>query len=145
PGTKPAGATDVAAAASAVVGSVPAAIPQQTVDAITAPAKYPFEPLPPPPVPATSTTPAPALPASAAQAAAEPAARAKPTTSSPPIEEIDEGWDLGDDDPTATSDAAQAAAAADANMERPQDSPSSSEMAGDGGTGGDGIDEPGWD
>ena len=84
------------------------------------------DPLPPPP-------------------AVEPA-RAKRISNSPPIEEIDEGWDLGDDDPTATSDAAQAAADKDAAMERPQpDVPSASEMAGDGATGGDGIDEPGWD
>ena len=84
------------------------------------------DPLPPPPV-------------------AE-APRARPSTSSPPIEEIDEGWDLGDDDPTATTDAAQAAASADNEMARPEpDIPSSSDMAGDGSTGGDGIDEPGWD
>ena len=92
-------------------------------DAVTKPANYPF----------------------LAEAKAEPA-RAKPITNAPPIEEIDEGWDLGDEDPTATSDAAQAAAAADAAMERPvPDIPSSSEMAGDSATGGDGIDEPGWD
>ncbi len=140
----PVDTTDVATAAAAVVGNVPAAIPQTTADAITAPAKLPFEPLPAPPVP---TTPAPALPQSAAQAAAEPEpARAKSTTSGPPMEEIDDAWDLGDDDPTATSDAAQAAAAADAEMTRPEpDIPSASEMAGDSATGGDGIDEPGWD
>ena len=44
------------------------------------------------------------------------------------MDEVDTGWDLGDDDPTA----------------KPE-TPSSSEMAGDGATGGDGIDEPGWD
>jgi hypothetical protein len=76
---------------------------------------------------------------------AEPS-RSKPTTNVPPIEEIDEGWDLGDDDPTATSDAAQTAADKDAAMERPEGNvPSASEMAGDSATGGDGIDEPGWD
>jgi hypothetical protein len=136
--------TDIPAAAATVVGNVPAAIPQSTTDAITAPAKYPFEPLPPPPMPAT--TPAPALPVSAAQEAAHGAEpmRARPTTNSPPIEEIDEGWDLGDDDPTAASDETQSASA-DAEMERPANTPSSSEMAGDSATGGDGIDEPGWD
>lgn len=105
-----------------------AAIPQTTSDAVTAPAKYPFEPLPAPPVPA------------------EPP-RAKTPSMAPPMEELDSGWDLGDDDPTATSDAEQAAASADSAMERPQPEapPSASEMAGDSATGGDGIDEPGWD
>jgi hypothetical protein len=105
-----------------------AAIPQTTNDAVTAPAKYPFEPLPAPPVPA------------------EPA-RAKTASMAPPIEELDSGWDLGDDDPTATSDAEQAAASADSSMQRPEPEapPSASEMAGDSATGGDGIDEPGWD
>lgn len=141
PGTKPVDSTDVATAA-ATFGAVPAAIPQSTADAITAPAKLPFAPLPAPAVP---STPAPAPPESAAQAAAEPA-RAKPVTNAPPMEEIDDAWDLGDDDPTATTDAAQASATADEHMARPeQDAPSSSEMAGDSATGGDGIDEPGWD
>ncbi|HEY5951549.1 MAG TPA: DUF349 domain-containing protein, partial [Kofleriaceae bacterium] len=143
----PSGSGDIASAATTVVGNVPLAIPQTTADAITAPAKYPFEPLPPPGIP---STPAPALPVSAAQAAAsheplppaEPV-RAKPATLSPPIEEIDEGWDLGDDDPTATS--GTQAASADADDRPEQTTPSSSEMAGDSATGGDGIDEPGWD
>jgi hypothetical protein len=112
---------------------VPTAIPQSAHDAITAPANYPFAPRP-----------APAAAAPAAAVPAEPARAKSPTNA--PIEEIDEGWDLGDSDPTATSDAASAAAAADAAMERPEpDIPSSSEMAGDSATGGDGIDEPGWD
>jgi hypothetical protein len=42
---------------------------------------------------------------------------------------------MGDEDPTASKDDAK----------EPQSTPSSSEMASDGGTGGDGIDEPGWD
>lgn len=113
-------AKDVAAAAASLVGEVPTAIPQSAHDAVTAPA------------PASYPTSVPA--------------RTKPITNAPPIEEIDDGWDLGDDDPTAASDSAQAAAAADAAMERPMpDIPSSSEMAGDSATGGDGIDEPGWD
>ncbi len=154
---EPPAAMTTAQAAASVVGDVPPAIPQVTVEAVTAPAKLPFEPLPAPAVPVpVPTTPAPALPQSAALAAASTAPplpiveperpRARPVTSAPPIEEIDEGWDLGDDDPTATPDAAQVAAAADAAMERPvPDMPSSSEMAGDSATGGDGIDEPGWD
>jgi hypothetical protein len=54
---------------------------------------------------------------------------------------------MGDDDPTAPSDAEQAAAQADADMQRPDPlaPPTSSEMAGDGAVAGDGIDEPGWD
>jgi hypothetical protein len=89
-----------------------ASVPQSTSDAITAPAKIPFEPLPAPPVPAE----------------AAPPARAKTPTAAPPPDDVDSGWDLGEDDPTA----------------KPE-TPSSSEMAGDGATGGDGIDEPGWD
>ena len=44
-------------------------------------------------------------------------------------------------------EAEQAAAKADAEMKPPEvdQPPSSSEMAGDGAAGGDGIDEPGWD
>ena len=101
-----------------------------TTDAITAPATYPFEPLPPPPVPAVD-------------AAAADAGRAKPITMVPPMDELDGGWD---DDPTASA-VEDEAAAADANMPRPEPEapPTASEMAGDGGTGGDGIDEPGWD
>jgi hypothetical protein len=44
---------------------------------------------------------------------------------------------MGDEDPTASKD--------DPKEPAPQSTPSSSEMASDGGTGGDGIDEPGWD
>ena len=51
------------------------------------------------------------------------------------MDEVDTGWDLGDDDPTAAKD----------KDKDGQEAPSSSEMAGDGATGGDGIDEPGWD
>jgi hypothetical protein len=152
----------VAIAAAAVVGDVPPAVPptatpQSVHDAITAPAKLPFEPLPAPPAPGPlpASTPArhaialdtePAPPLVKHDPLPPPPVRTKTPSNAPPIEEIDEGWDLGDDDPTATSDAAQAAAAADNAMERPApDIPSSSEMAGDAATGGDGIDEPGWD
>ena len=49
-----------------------------------------------------------------------------------PMDELDHGWDLSAGDPSALT----------AEAENP---PSSSEMAGDGARGGDGIDEPGWD
>jgi hypothetical protein len=106
-------ATDAATVVAAAVATESAAamaapVPMATHDAITAPAHVPFEPLPAPPVPE--------------------ARRAKTPTAAPAVDEVDEGWDLGDDDPTA----------------KPE-TPSSSEMAGDGATGGDGIDEPGWD
>jgi len=107
-----------------VAGELPAvpptAVPQSAPDAVTAPAVLPFEPLPAPPVPA----PAPAPPAE------EPARRAS-ATDLPPMDELDTGWDMPETDPTAGAD------------ETAQ--PSASEMAGDSATGGDGIDEPGWD
>ncbi|HSN30591.1 MAG TPA: hypothetical protein VLT45_30100, partial [Kofleriaceae bacterium] len=95
--------------------------PVTTHDAVTAPAKLPFEPLPAPAVPAPA-------PAPVETAAGAPPGRAKTPTAAPPVDDVDGGWDLGEDDPTA----------------KPE-TPSSSEMAGDGATGGDGIDEPGWD
>jgi len=93
-------------------------------DTPTAPAKIPFEPLPPPPVPAP--------PVVAAEPAAE-APRRPSMTTLPPMDDLDTGWDLGDDDPTASK------------ATETTNTPSSSEMAGDGAPGGDGIDEPGWD
>jgi hypothetical protein len=75
----------------------------------------PFEPLPAPEVPVEASEPP----------------RRKSVTSLPPMDEIDTGWDLGEADPTAAKEETA--------------TPSSSEMAGDGSTGGDGIDEPGWD
>ncbi|HEY4177529.1 MAG TPA: DUF349 domain-containing protein [Kofleriaceae bacterium] len=74
-------------------------IPQTTHDAVTQPAR--FEPLPPPP------------------------ARTK-APSTAPSDEVDGGWDLGDDDPTAG---------------KAQETPSSAEMAGDGSVEGDGLDQ----
>lgn len=132
PAASPFAAAPAAAAPAATAAAV-AAIPHTAHDAITAPAQIPFEPLPPPPV-----TPLPPPPAET---------RAKPATVAPPPDELDAGWDMGDDDPTALADSAQAAAQADAEMQRPEipTPPSSSEMAGDGAPGGDGIDEPGWD
>jgi hypothetical protein len=125
----------------------------------TAAPEVPGTPLatPAPEVPSTPllATPPPELPSAPTlgTVAPEPAPvveakveRAKPVTSAPTFDEVDEGWDLGDDDPTATSEPARAAAGADADVDREQsDIPSSSEMAGDIATGGDGIDEPGWD
>ncbi|MEO8841531.1 MAG: DUF349 domain-containing protein [Kofleriaceae bacterium] len=97
-------------------------------DAPTAPAKLPFQPLPPPPAPA---------PPIVAEPAPEVAmARTKSVSVMPPMDDLDTAWDLGEDDPTAGKTDKPAAT---------QNTPGSSEMAGDGATGGDGIDEPGWD
>jgi hypothetical protein len=88
------------------------AIPQSAHDAITVPvAAAPVDP-----------------------EALVPAARIKPPTAPPPMDELDTGWDLGDEDPTA------------APSDKPEgvSTPSSSEMAGDGAVEGDGIDT-GWD
>jgi hypothetical protein len=94
-----------------------------------------------------TTAPAPAAAAEAVEpppaAAAEPPAelaeppRAKSLSQAPPLDELDTGWDLGDEDPTASAAAESPAA---------ESPPSATEMAGDGATGGDGItDDPGWD
>ncbi|MBC7976932.1 MAG: hypothetical protein H7138_18305, partial [Myxococcales bacterium] len=65
----------------------------------------------------------------------QPPDRARSPSSAPAAEELDGGWDLGDEDPTAASD----------KPEPPEiTTPSSSEMAGDGAVEGDGIDT-GWD
>jgi hypothetical protein len=65
-----------------------------------------------------------------------PDARAKPLSAPPPMDDLDGGWDLGEDDPTAS-------ATVTAELPAP---PSATEMAGDGATGGDGItDDSGWD
>jgi len=63
------------------------------------------------------------------------ATQAGEASGAPPPDELDPGWDLGDEDPTAGAD----------KPETPQvTTPSSSEMAGDGAVEGDGIDT-GWD
>jgi hypothetical protein len=120
PATSPVAAAPVAAAPRVVAAPIAA-----TTDTPTAPAKIPFEPLPPPPVPAPPVV-------------AEPADIALPRTKSvstmPPMDDLDTGWDLGDDDPSAGKAEPETT-----------NTPSSSEMAGDGAPGGDGIDEPGWD
>ena len=61
-------------------------------------------------------------------------ARTKSASMLPPMDELDTGWDMPDDNPTS-----------EAAKPEKTDTPSSSEMAGDGAPGGDGIDEPGWD
>ena len=94
--------------------------PVPSSDAITQPAK--FEPVTAPPVPAPPIV-------AEATPPAEPARR-KSASTLPPLDALDTAWDLPEDDPTAHKD---------------ENPPSSSEMAGDSATGGDGIDEPGWD
>jgi hypothetical protein len=96
--------------------------PMPSSEAITQPAK--FEPGPAPAMPA------PPVVADAAPVAEPP--RRKSSTTLPPMDELDTGWDMPDADPTARKDEAATP-------------PSASEMAGDSATGGDGIDEPGWD
>ncbi|MEO6776112.1 MAG: DUF349 domain-containing protein [Kofleriaceae bacterium] len=114
-----------APAVPAVPPAAAAPVALQT-DTPTAPAKIPFAPLPPPPIPA---------PPVVAEPAAEVALpRTKSVSTMPPLDELDTGWDLGEDDPTAGKPEPETT-----------NTPSSSEMAGDGAPGGDGIDEPGWD
>jgi hypothetical protein len=101
---------------------VPASIPQSAHDAITVPVRFP-----PPDAPAAPAVPAPAQ--------ADRSAPVKPAADAALAEELDPGWDLGDEDPTAGSD----------KPETPEvTTPSSGEMAGDGAVEGDGIDT-GWD
>ncbi|MDQ3367783.1 MAG: hypothetical protein M3680_20355, partial [Myxococcota bacterium] len=109
-------------------------------DAITRPARLPPE------MPVGIETPAPiAPPAPVATAGSLPAVssfrpadpddavptvRTKSVTAAPPMDELDGGWDLGDEDPTAGPDVPEA-----------QSTPSSQEMAGDGVVDGDGLDQ----
>jgi hypothetical protein len=109
---------DAAASASAEISTpdeitANQPIPLATHDAITMPARLPPEmpsdimpvvatPLPPPP------------------------ARTKTASMAPATEELDGGWDLGDDDPTGG---------------KVEETPSSTEMAGDGSVEGDGLDQ----
>ncbi len=106
--------------------------PREVHDAITAPAKLPFEPLPPPAAPVVVVAVAPPIVAERPARPSEPP-RAKSMSTLPPMDELDTAWDLDAPDPTAKAD------------EAAKSPPSSSEMAGDSATGGDGIDEPGWD
>jgi hypothetical protein len=113
---------DAAATATAAIhepddaAAVAASVPVATHDAITQPARMPPEP--PIGVPAD-------IPPVVATPLPPPPARAKSPSVAPPMTELDEGWDLGDDDPTASAD----------------EVPSSAEMAGDGSVEGDGLDQ----
>ena len=88
--------------------STQASVPITTHDAITQPARLPPE------LPIVIDVRATPL--------APPPERAKSDSMVPKLDEMDEGWDLGDADPTAAT-------------------PSSSEMAGDGSVEGDGLDQ----
>ena len=89
-------------------------VPYATHDAVTLPSRLPPEM--PPDIPPVVATPLP-----------PPPARTKSASMAPPVEELDGGWDLGDDDPTAGKVA--------------DETPSSTEMAGDGSVEGDGLDQ----
>jgi hypothetical protein len=119
-----AAAAAVAAVAHGVPSSIPVTVPHSVHDAITRPVAYP-----PPEPPEPPAIPEPLV------VRDEPSSRAKSPSMAPAVEELDVGWDLGDEDPTAGSD----------KPETPEiTTPSSSEMAGDGAVEGDGIDT-GWD
>ncbi|MFN0247663.1 MAG: DUF349 domain-containing protein [Kofleriaceae bacterium] len=94
-----------------VTGNQP--IPLATHDAVTLPARLPPEM--PSDIPPVVTTPLP-----------PPPVRTKTASMAPPAEELDGGWDLGDDDPTGG---------------KVEETPSSTEMAGDGSVEGDGLDQ----
>jgi hypothetical protein len=94
--------------------SISTSIPQSAHDAITVPVAA-----------------APAVPSAARDERSAPIEAA----SGAPADELDTGWDLGDEDPTAGSDKPEPPAIT---------TPSSGEMAGDGAVDGDGIDT-GWD
>ena len=91
-----------------------ATVPVSVHDAITQPARLPPE------LPLgmlAPTAPEPGVPST----------RAKSLSVAPVMDELDTGWDMGDEDPTASADAASP--------------PSSAEMAGDGSVEGDGLDQ----
>jgi hypothetical protein len=100
-------------------------------DEITRPAQLPFVAQPPPVIP-------PIAPPVVAEPPVRPSEqmRAKSASSLPPLDALDTAWDLPEDDPTAGKDEA---------ADKDETPPTASEMAGDSATGGDGIDEPGWD
>ncbi len=100
-------ASAVAAIASTDEITANESIPQSAHDAVTQPAHLPPE-----------------LPIGE-----EP--RAKSLSTMPPLDEVDTGWDMGDDDPTAGA----------APEPETQSTPSSTEMAGDGSVEGDGLDQ----
>ena len=88
-------------------------IPQSAHDAVTQPARLPPE------------MPADILPVVATHLPAPPS-RAKAPTTVPPMDAVDDGWDMGDEDPTGGKVA---------------ETPSSTVMAGDGSVEGDGLDQ----
>lgn len=107
-------APTVAEAPTIAVPAELSPVPTASHDAVTQPAHLP-EPMP---------------------AATEPPMRARSLSTVPPPEQLDAGWELGADDPTAAPEA-------EATPEG-SSTPSSAEMAGDGATEGDGLDS-GWD
>jgi hypothetical protein len=111
----------IAAASAAAPDEITAqsSIPVATHDAITQPAQLPPEvPIGIAPAPAVIE---PLIPDVRATPLPEPAVRTKSDSMVPAMDEVDTGWDLGEDDPTAA--------------------PSTSEMAGDGSVEGDGLDQ----
>jgi hypothetical protein len=119
-----AAASAVSAIAAPEEITATASVPIATHDAITQPAKLPpelpigmDEPLASEPSPVVVAPPA---------VVDEPPRRPSITTlPPPPLDDIDTGWDLGDEDPTKSAE---------------ESPPSSLEMAGDGSTEGDGLD-----
>jgi hypothetical protein len=99
--------------------TAPSSIPVSAHDAITVPVSVPWQPAP-------EASDAPDVPER------EPAAEQAEVSAAP--DEAEPGWDLGDEDPTASE-----------KPDKPEvTTPSASEMAGDGAVEGDGIDT-GWD
>ena len=105
-----ASATAAISEPDAVTADAAISIPLSVHEAVTQPAHLPPE-----------------LPLGAEPPEATPTTRAKSLSVPPPMDELDGGWDMGDEDPTAT---------------KAEDSPpSSGEMAGDGSVEGDGLDQ----
>ncbi len=115
-----ASATALSEIATADELAAPTTIPISAHDAITQPAHLPPEPPVGVVLPPVVVEPLPAPPP-----------RARSASTLPPMDELDTGWDLGDDDPTAGP----------AEPEADDAPPSSSEMAGDGSVEGDGLDQ----
>jgi len=96
-------------------------IPVSAHDAITQPARMPPEmPIGMPTEILPDILPVVATPLPA------PPARTKALSTAPPMDAVDDGWDMGADDPTAG---------------KVEETPSSTEMAGDGSVEGDGLDQ----
>jgi hypothetical protein len=99
---------------------VPIGVPIATPESITQPARLPPELAIPTTQPGEAQPP---IEASTTQEAMPPVRPSHGTLPPPPMDDIDTGWDLGDEDPSA-----------------PTETPSSLEMASDGGPEGDGLD-----